>query len=98
MNIKDIIELAKYGYTPNDIKESFASGYKIDDIKQLASAGYKPDEIKSLLELVETNPNVNSLDDLNNKKTEPNIKKEEPKQNEPSNGSDPFMELIKEKE
>ena len=59
MNLKDVIDVSKAGYTPAEVKELFALSKDNDEAIALAKEGYKPNEIKEFVELA----NASDVDD-----------------------------------
>lgn len=51
MNLKDVVEVTKAGYSPADIKQLFALSKDNDEVIALAKEGYKPNEITEFIEL-----------------------------------------------
>ena len=57
MKIKNVIELAKTGYKPSEIKRLLThEGITTTEIVELAKSGYTVDDIEELIELNETTP------------------------------------------
>ena len=59
MNLKDVVEVTKAGYSPADIKQLFALSKNNDEVIALAKEGYKPNEITEFIELA----NASDVDD-----------------------------------
>lgn len=67
MKIKDVIELAKTGYKPSEIKQLLThEGITTTEIVELAKSGYTVNDIEELIELDETTPDNDSNNGSNN--------------------------------
>ena len=72
MKIKDVIELAKTGYKPSEIKRLLThEGITTTEIVELAKSGYTVDDIEELIELDETTPDNSSNNPPDNNSNNP---------------------------